>query len=275
MPRISLFIDEAGDPGVRDGLRYIGDRHEWMCVAAVVVRTSRTSDLVDWVKEMRLAAKSTQSGSLHFHKVHRSRRQAVCEVLASKPCKAFVVASHKSNLREYINPRLQQMISSGKFYNWCLRLLLERATAWVEDWQREQLGGIEPFYAQFGERGHDWEHFFHYVDKLEMQSRHHTLMLRGPGLHHKLLDRSHWKVEQAAASAGIQLADTVASAFYQAANSASPAHDLDPALALRPILPSINGVAKNAGVTVFPLPKQAPVPSSDRAIFEAFGYAYD
>lgn len=269
-----MYIDEAGDPGVRDGLAYRDGRHEWMCVSAVVTRTSRDAELVEWIRELRAAANSTQAGSLHFHKINKARRLPVCEALAGLPCKAFTVASHKTNLREYANPRLRAMIKGGTFYNWCLRLLLERVTAWVEQWQRANLGHVEPLRAIFGERGHDWEHFFSYVDRLAMQSKTGTLFLKGPGLAPELLDRSEWIVERADRNAGVQLADVVASAFYQAANSASPAHDLAPAEALSPIFPRRNGSAQNYGVTVWPLPHQAPLPMTDRAIFEIYGYTF-
>lgn len=274
MSALTMFVDEAGDPGVRDGLRYLGTRHEWMCVSAVLVRTERDSELVNWIKELRAAANSTQAGMLHYARIHRGRRLAVCDTMASLPCKAFTLASHKSNLREYINPRLQEMIDGGTFYNWCLRLLLERVTAWAERWQRDELGKVEPIEAVFGERGHDWAHFFHYVDLLAMQKRHGTLYLKGPGLAPELLDRSNWRVERAEQNAGVQLADVVASAFYQAANSASPSFDIGPAKALRPIVPTQNGRARNVGLTVFPLQNQAPVPEAAWPIFNAYGYEF-
>lgn len=274
MPALTMFIDEAGDPGVRDGLRYLNTRHEWMCVSAVLVRTSRDGELVDWIKQMRAAANSTQAGMLHYAGIHLARRSKVCEVMAGFPCKAFTVASHKSNLREYTNPRLQRPIDATKFYNWCLRLLLERVTAWAAQWQRDNLGTIEPIRAIFGERGHDWGHFLKYVDILEMQSKAGTLFLKGPGLAPALLDRTHWTVERAELNAGVQLADVAASSFYQAANSASPTFDTEPALALAPIVPVRAGSARNVGLTLWPLNHQAPIPSEARPIFEAYGYDF-
>ncbi len=133
---------------------------------------------------------------------------------------------------------------------------------------------IDPMELVFAARGHDWDHFFNYVDKLEMQSRTETLFLKGPGLHHVLLERSKWKVELAEHLAGLQCADIVASAFYQAVNSVSPSHDVEPAKALSKIVASQNGRAHNAGVTLFPLANQADVPAHDRAIFEHYGYEF-
>jgi hypothetical protein len=274
MCALTVYIDEAGDPGVRDGLTFRDGRHEWLCVSAVCVRSSRAAEVVDWVKELRGAANSAQAGALHFHRISRDRREGVCRALASKPCRAFVLASHKSNLREYVNHRIGAMISSGTFYNWCLRLLLERVTAWAEAWQIEELGRLEALRVIFASRGHDWAHFFKYVDLLHMQKLAGTLYLKGPGLAPELLERDQWIVEQASANAGLQIADTVASSFYQAANTASPSHDLRPALALKPILASNKGLHANVGVTLFPLPAQAEVPREARPIFENYGYRF-
>lgn len=273
-PTLTVYIDEAGDPGVRDGLAYRSTRHEWLCISAVVTRSNRDREIVDWVKGLRERASSTQSASLHYHKVKADRRVSVCNGLAKHPCRAFVLASHKSNLREYSNPRIGAMMDGGTFYNWCLRLLLERVTSWAETWQKDEITGLEPLRIVFAQRGHNWDHFFSYVDLLRMQKQAGTLFLKGPGLAVELLDRKHWTVEKAALNAGLQLADTVASSFYQAANSAAPNFDIEPACALSPIMPSRRGVAANYSVTLFPLAQQASVPEDARPIFAYYGYTF-
>lgn len=273
-PTLTVYIDEAGDPGVRDGLAYRSSRHEWLCISAVVTRSNRDGEVVEWVKRLREKAASTQAASLHYHRIKADRRTSVCEELAKHPCRAFVLASHKSNLREYINPRIGAMIDGGTFYNWCLRLLLERVTSWAEAWQKENAVTREPLRIVFAQRGHDWDHFFAYVDLLRMQKLAGTLYLKGPGLAVELLDREYWTVEQAALNAGLQLADTVASSFYQAANSVAPNFDIQPACALAPILPCRRGVAANYAVTLFPLAHQASLPEEARPIFEHYGYSF-
>ncbi|QTH22028.1 DUF3800 domain-containing protein [Rhizorhabdus wittichii] len=271
MPALTVFIDEAGDPGVRDGLRYAATRHEWLCVSAVCVRTSRDSDLPDWIDAMRLEAKARQAGSLHYAKIGQERREAVCASLATRPVRAFTLASHKTNMRDYVNERIGSMVEAGKFYNWCMRLLLERVTDWAACWQRQELGQLEPLKVVFARRGgHDYRHFFAYIDLLAMQRRAKTLFLNSRGLDPALLDRSHWSVVPAEKLAGLQMADTVASAFYQAANTVSPSWDLGPAKALYPI---VEGGA-DKGLTVFPLPSQAPIPDEAKAIFRWYGYKW-
>ncbi len=220
---------------------------------------------------MRLKAKARQAGSLHYAKIGNERREGVCASLATRPVRAFTVASHKTNMRHYVNDRIGSMIESGKFYNWCLRLLLERVTDWAATWQRKELGKIEPIQIVFAHRGgHDYSHLFAYIDLLAMQRRTNKLYLNSRGLDPTLLDRTHWSVIPAEKLAGLQMADTVASAFYQAANTLSPSFDLAPAKALQPI---VEGGA-DRGLTVFPLPHQAIIAEEAKAIFRWYGYKW-
>jgi hypothetical protein len=275
-PSLSINIDEAGDPGARDGLRYRAGRHEWLCLGAVIVRTSRDGDLEDWLGDLRAAARSRQAPALHYARITPERRQSVAQLLATKPCRCAVVVSHKSNLRQYVNPRIGAMLSSANLYNWCVRLLLERISSWAEPWQLKNVGKIEPLEVNFEERGgHDYEHMFAYIDRLRMQAETGTLFLRGRKLHPEHLDRRSWRAVGKESSAGLQLADTVASAFYQAANIAAPTHDVGPAQALKPVMLT-DGVGShvNSGVTVWPLAHQAPIPEEARAIFEFYGYHF-
>ncbi|WP_448661492.1 DUF3800 domain-containing protein [Sphingomonas sp. CJ20] len=276
MPALTVFIDEAGDPGVRDGLKYLPGRHEWFCLSAVVIRHSRRHAPVGWVKELRELAGAKQSPHLHFARIAQGRRLHVCDRLATKPLKAFCVASHKSNMREYINPKLGKLDRGDQFYNWCMRLLLERVTGWAAQWHRSEGTNLEPLEIVFARRGgHDYRHMFSYLDTVRMQVAAGTSKLRGVGLEPPTLERDYWSVEPAEKIAGCQLADTIASAIYQGANSASPAWDGAPAKALRPIIAKApSGGAANCGMTVWPLPHQAEVPAESRPLFEHFGYRF-
>lgn len=238
------------------------------------MRSSLEPELDYWIQDLRLAANSKQTNILHYANLTKERRSDVAARMATKPCRGFVLASHKSNLREYINPRIGSF-DANKFYNWCFRLLLERVTSWAEQWQKANLGRVEPIELILERRGgHNYDHLFAYVDRLRMQVESNTLVLKGPGLNPTLLDRTYWRIEPKTESQGLQLADTLASAFYQAANPFSPSFDLEPAKALAPIIAKANGTAAGFGVTLFPLPHQAEIPINSRAIFSHFGYGF-
>src|SRR3546814_3829300 len=99
MGGLTVFIDEGGDSGVRDGLRFHHTRHEWFSVGAYVVR-SDTVDLTVQVRdELMAAANVTQTPDLHYYKLKPDRRQQVCSLLGGKPARAFCLLSHKTNVR--------------------------------------------------------------------------------------------------------------------------------------------------------------------------------
>lgn len=275
-PALTVFFDEAGDPGIRDGVRYAPQRHEWLCLSAVVVRTVNEPDTVAWIREMREVANARQSETLHYHRIAKARREGVCSTMGEKPLRVFCLASHKTNMREHINPRLGKMDSGHEFYNWCTRILFERLTDWCAAVQKREMGQLEPLRLVLAERGgHDYQSMFDYVDKLKWQSSTNSLKIKGIGLDPPLLEREHWSVERAEARAGLQLADTAASAFYQAANTISPSWDIAPAKTLKPVVAkNTRGDQANYGLTVWPLRHQSPLPAASRPIFEFFGYQF-
>lgn len=76
--------------------------------------------------------------------------------------------------------------------------------------------------------------------------------------------------------AGLQLADYVASAFYQAIDCLGPGDtDTEPAKTLAPIMPKEIGLQRNFSVALFPtLPWAANLTIEQRKIFEFYGYDF-
>jgi len=274
MTSLTVYIDESGDPGVRDGLHYLEMRHEWMTLSACVIRTDRNLEPVEWVQSLQAAACSTQSTSLHYARVHRDKRVPLCQGVASLPIRAFCIATHKSNMRSHVNPVLGKMPKGDQFYNWCMRLLLERVTRWAEQWHLKEKIPLSPLKVIFANRGgHDYDKMFGYFDRLRGQIHGKGPTLSGMGLREPFLIRENWTVEPAEKVAGCQIADAIASAIYQGANASSPNWDMAPALALKKVLAKDrSGVIANMGVTVWPLTHQAEVPEPSRPLFNSFGY---
>lgn len=274
MTNLTVYIDEAGDPGVREGAHYGALRHEWLTLSACVIRTDRQLEPVEWVEGLRQIACSNQSTSLHYAKVSKNKRVDLCSAVTQLPLRAFCVASHKSNMRSHTNKVLGKIDKGDKFYNWCMRLLLERVTRWAERWHNKEGTKLDKLNIVFAHRGgHDYDAMFSYFDRLRGQLYSQGPKLSGMGLKEPTLDRSNWLVEPAERIAGCQLADVIASAVYQGANSASPNWDLEPAILLKKIFAKDRaGVAANMGLTVWPLTYQAPLPDESRQLFRAFGY---
>jgi hypothetical protein len=88
---LTIYIDEGGDHGVRDGLHYLETMHEWFSIGAFVVRTSldqETSQIVDEIKDK---CRVWQSPTLHYYKLKEDRRTQACSILAEKRARAFCV----------------------------------------------------------------------------------------------------------------------------------------------------------------------------------------
>jgi hypothetical protein len=259
--RFCVYIDEAKDPGVK--AKVPAGASEWFVVSAAVVSAERDLDVVDWLRDMREAVRMQQRQTLHYRNLSQSNRQRVCRMLSTKHVRLFSVASHKTNMRGRRNPRIGKPLGKDEFYNWCLRLLLERVTSWCA--RRAGLDGFEDRGARivFSERGgHDYHHLRAYLDLLEAQavSGHGVKLARElvPGViqPHLVEVRRHDDL------AGLQLADIAASAFFQGANVRSD-EDLEPAFALR------QRVARNAGAR-----SAGEIPEASRPLFEKFGYSW-
>lgn len=272
--RFCVYIDEAGDPGVK-AKAPVG-ASEWFVVSAAVVSVERDADVVDWLRDMREAVRTQQRQTLHYRNLSQSNRQRVCRMLSTKHVRLFTVASHKTNMRGRRNPRIGKSLGKGEFYNWCLRLLLERVTSWCA--RRARLDGFEDCGARivFSERGgHDYQHLKAYLDLLEAQavSGHGVKLAREivPGV----IQPGLVEVRRHDDLAGLQLADIVASAFFQGANVRSD-EDLEPAFALHPRV-ARDANARSAaefGLLRLPFKQHGEIPEGSRPLFEKFGYSW-
>ncbi|WP_416366289.1 DUF3800 domain-containing protein [Sphingomonas aurantiaca] len=142
-PQYVVYIDEAGDPGIKQKTaEALTKASEWFVVSAVVVRSSRDNDTVDWLRDMREAVRMPSRSSIHYRKLSDSNQARVCRMLANKDVRIFTVASHKTNMRGYQNRKIGSSNGRGEFYNWCLRLLLERVTIWCAARSKRSAGPL-------------------------------------------------------------------------------------------------------------------------------------
>lgn len=272
--RFSVYIDEAGDPGIK--AKTPTGASEWFVVSAAVVSAERDLDVVDWLRDMREAVRMQQRQTLHYRNLSQTNRQRVCRMLSTKHVRLFTVASHKTNMRGRRNPRIGKPLGKDEFYNWCLRLLLERVTSWCA--RRAQLGRHSNSGARivFSERGgHDYHHLKAYLGLLEAQaiSGHGVKLAREivPGV----IRPDLVEVRRHDDLAGLQLADIVASAFFQGANVRTD-EDLEPAFALRPRVARDFRASSAAefGLLRLPFKQHGEIPESARPLFERFGYSW-
>jgi hypothetical protein len=242
------------------------------------MRAKWEPDVAAWLAETKKGIGVDARGALHFRRLSPSRRLAVARNLATRPVRAFAICSNKKNMRGWQNSRAAKIPSQEWFYNWCLRLLLERLTGFCEARRaRDCPDGPCKIKIEFSRRGgHRYSQTRAYTLYLRHQEKGDTLYLNKRKILTDLLstelmdDHPHWS------RPGLQLADTVASAFYTAANTIGPGvWDPVPAQALSDIMAKENGSAVDFGVALQPTPPwKGNLTADQRQIFEHYGYSF-
>ena len=258
------YVDEAGDPGLKNLRPTVSTgSSEWFVLSAVVVSKKHEMAVRDWVAAMIAASGRTQRTDLHFRNLHDSHKALVCSMLANNLARCFAVCSHKHSLLNWPhNPSLREMRNQDWFYSFMTRYLLERVTYFVAEHSLAKFGSVKRVKIVFSERGGlNVGQMTAYYDKLRHQSRSGRMVLTRGNLvwdtfHPLLLRRANTK-----ASAGLQLADIVASSFFQACDqyntldcNPSFAHLLRPRMARAPDKP----IGKIAGFGLKIAPKFQP-----------------
>jgi len=272
------YIDEAGETGLTK-VRPIDENgsSEWFVLSAAVIRAAREPDVVGWVRDIRDSIGVRQRPDLHFRMLSPTRKIAVATKVAELPMRGFVVISNKKNMRQHHNFNAAKIPSQQWFYNWCIRLLLERVTAYcvgrtIRDYGERKLIKIE--FARCG--GHRYSQTKAYYSYLSFQQEGNKVYLqkrqpvRGV-LHTDLM--FDFPAEQ---RAGLQLADIIASAFYQAADAHGPGSwSTAGAEALARIMARENGSQRDFGVALFPTPAwKAELSDEQKQIFCTHGYEF-
>lgn len=272
------YIDEAGDPGLTK-IRPLDEdgSSEWLALSAVIMRAKWEPDVVDWVRSIRTDIGVKQRSDLHYRTLSPTRKIAVATRIATLPVRGFVIMSNKKNMRGYRNLNAEKIPSQQWFYNWCVRLLLERVTNFCASRTNQDYGGIRPVKIEFSRRGghrysqtiayHQYLGFQQEGDNLYLQKRQPVSNMLHPDL---MLDFPHQ------ARAGLQLADVLASAFYQAGDALGGNWAVGAAKALAPIMAKENGSARNYGVALFPTPPwKAELTTEQKIIFQHYGYTFE
>lgn len=219
-PGYVAFIDEAGD----DGLQHIRSEDapgasEWFILSAVLVRVERETETVSWVRDLVSAMRQPQLSNLHFRTLREDRKEFICNRLATLPLRIFTVLSNKRNMQGYINNNAAaaKVNRTAWFYCWCSRMLLERITDYCARRTIRDFGMFRPVRFEFSSRGGvrlgEVRDYFSY---LRDQSTMGLMYNHWGDLAWSVVDVRLMVEYPNKARAGLQLADCVAGAFYNA-----------------------------------------------------------
>jgi hypothetical protein len=277
--RYVAYIDEAGDPGLTRVRPINPDgASEWLSVGAFVIPAEIRHETATWQWNIRQAIRSRQRRDLHFRDLEPFRKRIVCQELVQLPIRCFVVLSNKQNMLNYKNElaALARPSAQEWFYNWCIRLLLERVTDFVHYRSREEYGHPTHVQLIFSERGGvRYAQTDEYHELLREQAKAGLTYKDKRVVKWQVMHPASTKVVPHARNAGVQLADAIASAFYQAVNTLTPAKwDTTYAEMLRPLIPEEFGSCADYGVTLQPVWDVALnyITPEQRKIFRFYGY---
>ncbi len=272
------YIDEAGDPGLKK-VRPIDPNgaSEWLVLSAVAMKASREPLVKGWVENIVADLGIRQRPDLHYRDLSPTRKISAGNQIATLPLRVFAICSNKKNMRQYRNPRAEKIPSQQWFYNWCIRLLLERVTAFCGARTIEDYGTRKMVKVEFSERGghrYSQTNAYQYYLKFQQQGNKIYLKKREPVT--SMLDWNLMTAFPHEERAGLQIADYVASSFYQAIDCGGPGEwDIEPAKTLGPVLPKEQGARRDFSVSLFPTPAwKADLTVDQKLIFEYFGYEF-
>lgn len=212
------YIDEAGDDGIKK-IRTEDEAggSEWLVISAVVIHADNVPHVVPWLKDMIKRTGSHQIRHLHFHKLDDAGKVAVCKALIEHDVYLFSVASFKRTMEGYQNAAAEKVNNNktARFYCWMSRLLLEQVSNFIGQRTLIDYGGTRTMRVEFSDRGGlEIKQFRNYYDYIRDQSSTDSLWIGDFDLDWSVMDTTQMDAFANKDRAGLQLADTVASAFY-------------------------------------------------------------
>jgi len=273
------YVDESGDPGLKrvKPLDHPGSS-EWLVVGAAVIRKEFEPEVPGWIRGALTALKSKQLKDIHFADLNEPRRAIMCKHIAELPARFFAVASNKKNMRGYINHRAAKVFSDNWFYCWMTRVLLERITLFVAADANARFGEPKRVKVEYSERGGlRYGQMKAYYELLRDDSRSGNLFLNQGDLVWETLHPLLLEVWPHQTRAGLKLADTVAGAFFQAADCIDSG-PCDPTYAklLEPRMARVpdvrGGQIAGFGLKLMPSFKTAALTPAQQEIFRYYGY---
>jgi hypothetical protein len=187
-----------------------------------------------------------------------------------------VVCSNKKNMRRHRNDRAASAGGKQVFYNYCVRLLMERVSDLCFRDSMKRYGEPRNLRVLFSQRGgHYYGQTKAYWEKLRYQSAAGTTFLDKRLMRFEVIRYALVDYVPHVQNAGLQLADIVASAFFQACDTVGGLQYVEPARLLHPRMAREGGVIADFGVVLQPTPTwKAQLTDDQQIIFKHYGYAF-
>lgn len=221
------------------------------------VTTDNDKLLPLWRDEIASLFPQREGRDIHFYKLKHEQKVAAAALLASKPFGACVVLSNKATIVS--SPKYDVFKQPQHLYNYLVRFLLERLTAACRKHARREGNTEATLSITFSRRtGTDYKVMAEYL-QLMKDGREVKQAIRS--IDWSVFDPKDIRVENHAKRAGLQLADVVTSATYNAFEPGIYGHcEAGYAEALRSRYIKDRGRALNCGLTLIPPAPENPMP---------------
>lgn len=198
------YIDESGDDGIGNfrvpGTR--GGMSRWLTISACVVRQSHNLSIVGWRDEISAKMPEKKSRGLHFSHMNHNQKIVTAQILASKEIHAISVISNKETIPDGVYKEKNQL------YFYLTRYLVERISWLCRDMRPHVPEGDGRVKITFSRRGGmSYDSFRGYLFWLKMNKD------QGSKIHWPVIDIEGIDAKDHSTRAGLQLVDTIASAF--------------------------------------------------------------
>lgn len=275
-PRYTLYVDEAGDDGLKaHSTHRSAAGSEWFVLGGIVVKRSDEPKLVQIMQEASNKAGLPFGRDLHFARLNHKKRGIICHELALGPFRWFAVASHKDNMRSYKNERAAGTSKKiNPLYNWLLRLLLERVTRYCKNYNSvcsitnnnddinvvlSNRGGLRS--GEFGD----------YFTRLWLQFQSGNTYLSKGLIDFSVFNPTNLSIAQNSEVYGLQAADFIVSSLYKSLPQAcQPTPSRDYLNILLPRCAALNGKLFNAGIVALPFEWKATLSGEKLEIIRYF-----
>jgi hypothetical protein len=198
------YIDESGDDGLGNyrlpGAR--GGASQWLIISALVYRQIYDLDAVHWRDSITDQMREKRTRDLHFANLNHGQKLLAVRGLAMRPVRAISVIGYKPNIPDGIYTERNQL------YFYLTRYLIERISWLCRDLRPRAPEGDGKVSITFSRRGGmSYDDFCEYMVTLR------DAPVEDVRIHWPVIDVNGIRARDHSTLAGLQLSDTIASAF--------------------------------------------------------------
>lgn len=199
-----VYIDESGDEGFKFRSAQSQGATLWFAISAVVVRRINEPRAVRIIDDVRQQLGKDRKYTLHFRHLKHTQRVMFCQQIARRQAIQIAsVVAHKESLVD------STLISNSRLYFYATRMLLERVSWLCRDAPGRYKDGDGTCLVVFSNRSNlSYEDLRDYLLRLSNDG--------GCRIDWSVIRPEQVESAQHPSSKGLQIADAVASGFFQA-----------------------------------------------------------